>query len=196
MNLPNPNNENYYDTLISQIKNLDVDTIDDAEITKDEELVKEKWDKFSKEHKVSVGNLVDREVRKTEAKVTDPQKVYFWIRLFVEDEELDILPNDELLMKYKWAPDEELTVKFVCYGKKGLAHDHDSEIVNYNPEDDKKTLCLLVDSDVVNHSDNIPFLRKLFRSSFYFEEEIIKREDMTFTNQRTGLDVIYFDADF
>ena len=180
--------KSYYDDLIERIKTIKTDKIDDTEIDQYEEETKRKMKQ--------IGVESPDFIRRSDSTVVEKQKIYFWLRLFVENDNLDILPNDELLMEYKWAPGERLMTKFVCYGKKGLAHDHQDEIVNYNAEDDKKTLCLLVDSEVVNYSKDIPFLRKLFPSSFYFEEEIIKREDLTFTNQRTNESVIYFDADF
>lgn len=127
--------------------------------------------------------------------VTEKQKVYFWIRLYVENELLNIEPGDELIMEYKWAPGEKISTKFVCYGKQGLQKDHEGEIVGYNQEDDRKIICLLVDSDYINYSDEIPFLRKLFKTSFHFEEEIIKRNDLTFTNKRTQENTEYFDID-
>lgn len=144
---------------------------------------------------INTENLTNNVSKEISIEITEKQKVYFWIRLYVENEFLNIEPNDDLVMEYKWAPGEKITTKFVCYGKKGLQKDHEGQIVGYNQEDDRKIICLLVDSDYVNYSNEIPFLRKLFKTSFHFEEEIIKRNDLTFINQRTNENIEYFDID-
>ena len=49
-----------------------------------------------------------------------------------------------------WTPSgEELVTKFICYGKQGLERDHNDEVINYNPEDDKKVLCFMVDIELL-----------------------------------------------
>ena len=181
--------------------------------------------------KISTNSINDTLYKEgVDVEVIEKQKVYLWVRLFLEkpedmnalvsvddkgninlkesnhenekletsspDEELyDLKVNDDLLMEYKWAPGEKIMTKFACYGKQGVQRDHENEIVGYNPEDDKRVICLLVDSDIVNYSDDVPFLRRLFKASFHFQEEIIKRQDLTFTNQRTNEVVKYFDID-
>ena len=135
----------------------------------------------------------------TSFETIEKQKVYLWIRLFLEEDEegnlSDLVPNDDLLMEYKWAPGEKIMTKFACYGKQGVQKDHENEIIGYNPEDDKRVVCLLADSDIINYSDEVPFLRRLFKGSFHYQEEIVKRQDLTFTNQRTNEVVRYFDID-
>ena len=76
-----------------------------------------------------------------------------------------------------------------------MNRDLDEELVSYDPEDDKKILTLMVDSDELE-SDKIPFIRTLFKTSSYYQFQVYKRSDLTFTNQRTDQDVEYIDCDF
>lgn len=127
-------------------------------------------------------------------KTIESQKVYIWIRLYLK-EELDIKAGDDIIIKYI-PSGESLVTKFICFGKTTLSKDHLDEIVNFNPEDDKKILCLMVDQDIINKSDEIPFIRTLFKSGYHYQYQLVKRVDLTFTNKRTDNIIEYYDCDY
>ena len=128
-------------------------------------------------------------------KVLEEQKVYIWIRVYLIDEDLTIEIGDDIIIKY--APtNEELITKFFYYGKQGMIKDHQKEIVNYVPEDDKKVLCLMVDEKVINHSKDIPFIRTMFKVGIHYEYQLVRRNELLFVNKRTGGNLDYFDVDW
>lgn len=144
---------------------------------------------------------IDTEVIKDWDKNTDPamkiveeQKVYIWIRLYLK-EESNVEVGDDILMTYSQSG-EQLETKFICYGKTDMNKDYNDEIINYNPEDDRKILCLMVDQDKINKGSNIPFIRTLFKSSIHYQYQLVKREELLFINGRTGENLEYFDCDY
>ena len=66
----------------------------------------------------------------------------------------------------------------------------------YNPEDDKKILCLMVDEKEVNYSDKIPFIRTLFKTGRHYEYQLVRRDELLFKNKRTDETIDYYDCDF
>lgn len=155
----------YREQLLEKLKNIDIDSLSD-----------------------------DIEIVST-SKIIEEQKVYFWIRLYLNQEDDNIQFGDDISIK--WEPSgEELVTKFICYGKLGLEKDHNGEVVNYNPEDDKRILCLMVDEKVVNFSDDIPFIRTLFKTGYHYEYQLIRRDDLSFINKRNGFMLDYYDCDF
>ena len=157
----------YLEDLVEQVKTLDTTELSD-EISKEEQEIKQ---------------------------VVEAQKVYFWIRLYLKEEDSNLVIGDDISIK--WTPTgEELKTKFICYGKTGLQKDYDEEIVNYNSEDDKKVLCLMVDEGQVNYNEDIPFVRTLFKVGRHFEYQLVKRSELLFVNDRNGMILDYFDCDF
>lgn len=157
----------YLEDLVEQVKSLDTSKLSD---------------KLSKEEK---------EIKQ----VVEEQKVYFWIRLYLKEEDSNLEIGDDISIK--WTPSgEELKIKFICFGKTGLQKDYDEEIVNYNSEDDKKVLCLMVDEGQVNYNEDIPFVRTLFKVGRHFEYQLVKRSELLFVNDRNGMILDYFDCDF
>jgi hypothetical protein len=157
----------YLEDLVEQVKTLDTTELSD-EISKEEQEIKQ---------------------------VVEAQKVYFWIRLYLKEEDSNLVIGDDISIK--WTPNsEELKTKFICYGKTGLQKDYDEEIVNYNSEDDKKVLCLMVDDGQVNYNEDIPFVRTLFKVGRHFEYQLVKRSELLFINDRNGMILDYFDCDF
>lgn len=155
----------YREQLLEKLKNIDIESLSD-----------------------------DIEIVST-SKIIEEQKVYFWIRLYLNQEDDNIQFGDDVSIK--WEPSgEELVTKFICYGKLGLEKDHNGEVVNYNPEDDKRILCLMVDEKVVNFSDDIPFIRTLFKTGYHYEYQLIRRDDLSFINKRNGFMLDYYDCDF
>jgi len=157
----------YLEDLVEQVKSLDTTKLSEK-LSKEEKKIKQ---------------------------VVEEQKVYFWIRLYLKEEDSNLVIGDDISIK--WTPSgEELKTKFICYGKTGLQKDYDEEIVNYNSEDDKKVLCLMVDEGHVNYNEDIPFVRTLFKVGRHFEYQLVKRSELLFVNDRNGMILDYFDCDF
>jgi len=151
-------------------------------------------DKILKEIRSIKNESIGDIVTETNVKVIDDQKIFFWMRIYLK-EKIDVIEGDEFIMKYL-PSGENLTVKFICYGKKNILKDHDDEIVNYDPEDDEKVLCLMVNENEINTRNDIPFIRTLFKTSRFYDYQIIRRSDLTFTNIRTNETPEYIDCDF
>ena len=144
--------------------------------------------------KIDTTNLSDKVDKNPTMRIVEKQKVYFWIRLYLKEELSDVVVGDDFEICYMHSG-EKLKTKFVAFGKKNLNRDLDNVIINYDPEDDNKILCLMVDEDDKN-SDEIPFIRTLFKISQYYEFQVYRRDDLRFTNLRT-MDVCeYIDVDF
>lgn len=158
---------NRFNNLIENIKSINIDDV--------------KW-----------SNAKNRE---KSVNIVEEQKVYVWIRVYINDENLDIKPGDNIIIKYL-PNSEKLESQFICYGKKGLMNDHVDEIVNYVSEDDNKILCLMVDVKSINYNDEIPFIRTLFKCSNYYEEQLLRRSDLIFENERTKDIIDYYDVEW
>lgn len=129
------------------------------------------------------------------SKVVDEQKVYIWIRLHLNQENNNTLPGDDV--QIKWTPSgETLTTKFVCFGKSGLERDHLGQVTNYNPDDDRRILCLMVDENEINFSNDIPFIRTLFKTGRHYDYQLVKRAELLFVNKKNQQVLDYFDCDF
>ena len=126
-------------------------------------------------------------------KIVEQQKVYFWIRIYLK-EEIEIKPDTDITITY--LPTEEfIQAKFICFAKKGLDKNGNSEVVDYNPEDDKKVLCLMIDSERIDkNSDDIPFLRSLFRISRWYEAQILRHAELKIEDS-TGRILDFYDID-
>lgn len=127
--------------------------------------------------------------------IIDEQKTYFWIRLFIKEEELNIEEGDDVVIN--WIPNgEELITKFVSFGKTGLDSDQGDQLKYYESEDDKKVLCLMIDEKMINYNDSIPFIRTLFKNSIHYEYQLMRKGDLTFTNKRNNIIFDYYECDF
>lgn len=157
-----------FDNLIEKIKSIEVEKI-------------ESWD--SSNEPIS--------------QVVEKQKVYTWIRLYLKEESSNLNIGDEISMIYKQSG-EKLLTKFICYDKTTLTKDHDDleKIINFNPEDNKKVLCLMVDEDTINNGEGIPFIRTLFKTSRHYQYQLVRRDDLVYVNERTGENLDYFDCDY
>ncbi len=123
-----------------------------------------------------------------------PEKVYFWTRIYLKEENTEIKIGDTVWIEYT-PSGERLETKFITYGKKGLERDHDGEVVNYNPEEDKKILCLMIEEKTINESNDIPFIRTLFKLGRHYEDQIIKRSELVFIKEQGGI-LDYYDCEF
>jgi hypothetical protein len=144
---------------------------------------------------IDTTELTDSVDQTAVSKVTEEQKVYFWIRLYLKDDNINAEIGDDISINWKLSG-EKLITKFICYGKTGLSKDHQDEMTNYNPEDDKKCLCLMIDSKMVNFNNDIPFIRTLFKTGYHYEYQLVKREDLQFIIDKNGMILDYFECDF
>ena len=128
------------------------------------------------------------------SKIAQKQKVYFWIRVYLK-EEIEITENTNI--RFTWSPTGEgIDSKFICYAKKGLDRNSEEQVTNYNPEDDKKVLCLMVDEDRINiNNEDIPFIKTLFKIGRYYQDQVWKRDEMVLTKEN-GTELPWFDIDF
>lgn len=124
-----------------------------------------------------------------------PEKIYFWTRVYLKDENPNIEIGDYVTLTYTTSG-EKLKTQFFAYGKTGLEKNHDDELINYNSEDDKKVLCLMVEEKIVNESEDIPFIRTLFKLGRHYEYQLVKRDELQFVVERNGIILDYFDCDF
>ena len=146
--------------------------------------------------KIDTSDLTDDVPDGVVMEVKETQKVYFWVRLYLKEELKDIQPGDDFEVCYT-SSGETLIAKFVAFGKKNLNRDLDNVniIINYDPEDNPKCLCLMVDEDDMK-SEKIPFIRTLFKTSEYYQFQVYRRNELLFSNLRTGVICDYVDCDF
>jgi hypothetical protein len=155
----------YLERLVEQVKDIDIDKLSDD---------------------------VDQE---SFSKVIEEQKIYFWIRLYLNEEDPNVNIGDDITIKWTNSG-EELKTKFIAYGKVGQNKDQGDEVTNYNPEDDKRILCLMIDTKMVNFNEDIPFIRTLFKTGYHYEYQLVKRSELLFINDKNDMILDYFDCDF
>ena len=127
--------------------------------------------------------------------ITQKQKVFLWIRLYLK-EEIEIAPND--IVNIVYTPlNEILETTFVCYSKPYNTNSDTDDLTEYETEDDKKVLCLMVDySNVNENSSNIPFIRSLFKESKYYEDRVMRKGELKFITEKNDLDLDYLSIGF
>jgi hypothetical protein len=118
------------------------------------------------------------------------QKTFLWIRLYLNNE-VNLQPNDTVSINYSI---EQLDTKFVCYAKTGSEKDEGEFINHYNPEDDKRVLCLMVDHGDLETNSLIPTIRSLFKNTIWYRYNLLKRDELTFTHNGKVLE--YYDTEF
>lgn len=127
-----------------------------------------------------------------EINLTEEQKVYTWVRIYI-NEEINIEKNSDIEILYS-PTGEKISVKFICYNKSS-SNKNEEDINKYSDEEDKKILCCMVDTNLLNkNSEHIPFLRSLFKSSYFHQQQIYRREDMVLTYSETKIE--YYHIDF
>jgi len=156
---------NYLDNIVEQIKNIDST------------------------------NLPDNVSNEVVEKVVEEQKVFFWIRLYIKDEEPNIEIGDNIIIHYI-PSGEKMKTKFICYGKQGLDKDSGEIVTHYNTEDDKKVLCLMIDEKTVNFSEEIPFIRTLFKTGRHYEYQLLRRDELQFLIEKNNIILDYYDTSF
>jgi hypothetical protein len=119
------------------------------------------------------GDVPDIKIQQTEK-----QKEYFWIRIYLKEED-DKLNKGDIVTLTHTPTNEKIDMIFGAYEKEGLNRDYTDEVINYSTKDDKKILCCMIDLDRVNkESDDIPKLRTFFRNSRYYEENLFFKTDI------------------
>jgi hypothetical protein len=158
--------DSIYDQIVDQIKSIDSTNLSDE---------------------------VDQNPSTTEI---EKQKVYIWIRLYLKSEVEDLQEGDDFLINWSLSG-ETLSTKFICFGKKHSFKDSDGENeISMATDDDPLCLCLMVDEEIIKKSEDIPFIRSLFKISDHYQEQVYHRDELTFTNTRTSQKVEYTFCDF
>jgi hypothetical protein len=126
--------------------------------------------------------------------ISEKSKIYFWIRVYLSNE-IDIEPGDDVTITYTYS-NEKLNTKFICYSKKGVVSNNNT-IIQFDNEDDTKVLCLMVDKDKIDYdSEDIPFIRSLFKESKFFTYQMLRRADLVIKNETQNYNIEYYDIDF
>lgn len=159
--------ENFKDIINEHSENLDVNDPFGGFTSREDFL------KFQKERKTSVD-------------IIEEQKTYIWSRIYLNEDDNTLKAGDKVYIKYNISG-EVLETTFAAYNKKNVVKDKDGEVVqNYEPEDDKKVLCLAVDVDFVNKPTNdIPFIRTLFKQGRFYEYQLMKLSELTVYSDET-----------
>jgi len=138
------------------------------------------------------------------------QVEYYWIRLYTK-EEYDIEPGTIIEMAHL-PTGETLDLMFTNYDKKAKTVVQSDDLEEFETEEDKKVLCLLVNMSDIYENENVEYIRSLFRKSKYYEERLLKRKDLVFgtehknfiaeyteenkQEQKEGIVIDYYDAMF
>lgn len=117
-------------------------------------------------------------------------KEYTWLRIITEDV---IEMDSEDMVTLEYVPTgEKIEIPFRFYDKKGVTDNQDEDVIDYTSEEDKTSLCFLVDIDMLdNNSDDIPNIRRNFKASKYFEEDFFLKSDFTITINKTEEQIKY-----
>lgn len=111
-------------------------------------------------------------------KQIEEQKEFFWIRIYLNDEDSKLEKGETLTMTHT-PTNEKIEMIFGAYEKEGLNRDNGDSVIGYVSDDDKKILCCMVDISRVNkNSDDIPTLRTFFRNSRYYTENLFLKTDI------------------
>ena len=139
-------------------------------------------------------NMEDNESRDTEVNYKKG-KEYTWLRVITEDE-VEMTSEDLATLEYV-PTGEKLEVSFRFYDKKGSTDKQDEDVTDYISEEDKKSLCFLVDIDMLdNNSDDIPNIRRNFKASKHFEQDFFIKSDFTITINKTKEKIEYLKSYF
>lgn len=123
------------------------------------------------------------DTRRIEINEVEKQKEFFWIRIYLKEEDTDLEKGDPMTISYK-PTNESLEMVFGSYEKEGLNRDHDDEVINYVDKDNKKILCCMIDLNRINkESDDIPTIRTFFRNSRYYQEELYYKSDIIISSK-------------
>jgi hypothetical protein len=146
--------------------------------------------------KIDTNDLTDNVNQDAKIEEVEKQKVYVWLRVFLKEELEDIKEGDDIKITYL-SSGEYLMAKFIAFGKKNsYKNAEDYTQIQMATEDDNKVLCLMIDENKIQLGNDIPFIRTLFRISRHFQYQVYRRDELTFTNIRSGEIIEYIDCDF
>lgn len=123
--------------------------------------------------------LIDGLDRTPSVNVTETERSFIWVRIYLK-KEYDIKKGSEISIIYKNR--EELKTIFSTYEKKNLNKDKGEQVTEFTTEEDKKTLCVMVDLNDINNPEknkDIPFLKTLFKAGRFYEHQILKKGDLS-----------------
>ena len=130
---------------------------------------------------------------KPKIKVIEESITYFWIRVFVTENSVNIEEGEDIDIIWNQSG-ESLRTKFVAWGKKGSHKNQgDNDVVDFNPENDKGILCLMINEKTVNYSNDIPFIRTLFKQGRHYEDQVFKRSDLILKKVSDNSIIEYYD---
>lgn len=155
-----------YDSIVESVKSIDINTIIDGN---DNE------------------SVAINQVQKSTS--------YLWLRLYLNEDDTTTQASDTITMHYL-DYDEKLALHFVCYAKTNTTQDTNEAVVNYNPEDDKKVLCMMVEEDAITKDNKLEYIKTMFKTLPWFQKQYFRPVELTFTNERTGQVYDYYSADF
>lgn len=144
---------------------------------------------INKKSLVEDGDDFDRDI---EVSLLEKQKEFFWTRVYLKEELLDINIEDTLTLKYL-PNNEQFELQFICYNKQGLDKDGEN-IADYNSEDDKKVLCLKSDASLIDlDSEHMPFIRTLFKKGKWYQRQLYRKDDLIIIHNNVSLEYIFID---
>lgn len=133
--------------------------------------------------------------RGTGTSIIEKHTTYYYTRVYLKNE-IDINVGDIVSIKHG---NEVLDTIFVSYAKKGMEQEkinNFEDMLNYEPENNKRCLCLAIDVERVNdNSEDIQFIRTLFKWSKHYEYQILKKDDLVFSTKEIE-NILYFDIEF
>jgi len=128
-----------------------------------------------------------------EMKIVEEQLEYYWIRVYTK-EEYDIKPGTIVNLAHM-PTTETLELMFTNYDKVGKTNTQSEDLEEFEKEENKKVLCLLVNMTDLYKRTDVDLIRKLFRKSKYYEEILLKRKDLKiFTEHVNFLDEKYMES--
>jgi len=161
----NQQSPSYLDAVVDQVKSIDIEKVD-----------------------------FENSDFKPRQRIVEKQRVYRWTRVFVKEEVVDIAVNDIYHIRHL-PTGESMECSFICFAKKGLAKDSSGSIVSYDGEEDRKILCLMIDTDLLG-KEGVRTISSLFPNTPYYEYNLMRRDELVFENKRTGERLDYFDVQF
>lgn len=129
--------------------------------------------------------LNERKQRETTVNVIEKQKILIWTRVFLNEEDDTLKPGDSVFIEYL-ETGEKLETTFAAYNKKNNAFNREGDIVTgYEPENDRKVLCLSFDIEWLDNPNNdIPFIRTLFKHGRFYEFQLMKLTELKISSDK------------
>lgn len=167
------------------------------EFPKREELInklKKQYDVANSSDNSSLLKDEDNFDRDVQTNVTEESKVFSWIRVYLNEEYENIKKGDVVKLRYNLTG-EICDLIFGSYNMVGSNKDTDGDVLtDYNSEEDKKVLCLMVDIKSIENDKTLPLIRTLFRQSKWYAFNLLKLNDISILHNEKELP--YYSIDF